>query len=325
MIKSTAGKLLTLHALNAVLAIGFVFWLYLSGPSGLVLALALMAIFIAFVISAMISGSTLNGVWRSVESLFSSHIAGVPMHVPELQSIIAQAAALQHKCETAEEKLKVSEKTIRDNEDEIQRLSSELNAALNKESVLQPLLDDAKSKYHALAEGVQSILLLSQDASVSAAEGKEVTGVTVRAIEDIGHSVNETSDLVQQLGNRSTVISQVVSTISKLADQTNLLALNAAIEAARAGEQGRGFAVVADEVRKLAERTQTATKEIGSIVAQIQSDTSNAEKSAVAGANKVVEGVNLAKQTQERYVTFFDAFTMVNEMLAQSANDFVML
>jgi methyl-accepting chemotaxis protein len=98
--------------------------------------------------------------------------------------------------------------------------------------------------------------------------------------------------------------------IEDIADQTNLLALNAAIEAARAGEQGRGFAVVADEVRKLAERTTKATKEIGDMIRQIQQDTKNAVATMDQGTAQVGEGVELANKTGEVLSTIH---SMVNE------------
>ena len=98
--------------------------------------------------------------------------------------------------------------------------------------------------------------------------------------------------------------------IEDIADQTNLLALNAAIEAARAGEQGRGFAVVADEVRKLAERTTKATKEIGDMIRQIQQDTKSAVSTMDQGTSQVGQGVELANKTGEALSTIH---SMVNE------------
>ncbi|HOY00448.1 methyl-accepting chemotaxis protein [Zoogloea sp.] len=134
---------------------------------------------------------------------------------------------------------------------------------------------------------------VARDLSV---KGAEVVTSASREIEQIARSVESSAKVISALGERSEAISGIVKVIREIADQTNLLALNAAIEAARAGEQGRGFAVVADEVRKLAERTSAATTEIGMMISAIQMETRSAIASIDAGSAQAHAGAELAQK-----------------------------
>ncbi|MGA7827194.1 MAG: methyl-accepting chemotaxis protein [Geobacteraceae bacterium] len=137
----------------------------------------------------------------------------------------------------------------------------------------------------------------SQRASDSASSGFAVVQETVDEMGRIAERVKESATTVESLGARSDQIGEIVGTIEDIADQTNLLALNAAIEAARAGEQGRGFAVVADEVRALAERTTKATKEIGAMIKAIQMETKGAVSSMEEGVLAVEKGTSDASRS----------------------------
>lgn len=134
----------------------------------------------------------------------------------------------------------------------------------------------------------------AHEAGNDAAQGGSVVQGTVVEMKAISEQVEESAQAVADLGKKSEAIGQIIGVINDIADQTNLLALNAAIEAARAGEHGRGFAVVADEVRKLAERTTQATDEVARSIREIQGETTKAVERINAGTERVAKGVELA-------------------------------
>jgi len=161
---------------------------------------------------------------------------------------------------------------------------------------------------------------LAQETAETARSGEEVMTQTVTGMQQISEAVVQAANIITTLGRSSDQIGEIVRVIEDIADQTNLLALNAAIEAARAGEQGRGFAVVADEVRKLAERTTKATKEIGDMIRQIQQDTKSAVASMDQGTNQVGQGVELANKTGEALSKIHSMINSTAGMIQQIAS-----
>lgn len=141
-----------------------------------------------------------------------------------------------------------------------------------------------------IARNCVTVAKSSDAANQSASTGEEVIQNTIGVMSRISDRVKDSAEIIKSLGARSDQIGQIVGLINDVADQTNLLALNAAIEAARAGEHGRGFAVVADEVRKLAERTSNATKEISNTIYAMQAETKKAVSSMEEGVNEVSLG-----------------------------------
>ncbi|NTW58628.1 MAG: methyl-accepting chemotaxis protein [Nitrospirae bacterium] len=177
--------------------------------------------------------------------------------------------------------------------------------------VSQTIMDMAKNASNA-AEG-------SKSASDMAVTGKQIVDTTAEDMVKIAKTVQEAAGTIEELGRSSAQIGEIVDVINGIADQTNLLALNAAIEAARAGEQGRGFAVVADEVRKLAERTSQATKDIGQRITAIQQAAAESVDAMKKGSDEVDKGVGFARKASAALDSIVTASTNAMDMVQRIA------
>ncbi len=160
-------------------------------------------------------------------------------------------------------------------------------------------IEEMTASIDQITEHANAAHAVSSQSGELSEEGSHIVDGTVAEMQKIADTVNESARIIEELGRHSEGISAIVNVIKEIADQTNLLALNAAIEAARAGEQGRGFAVVADEVRKLAERTTSSTQEISAMIGAIQSGTSGAVSSMQDGVSRVAQGVDLSRRAGE--------------------------
>ena len=174
-------------------------------------------------------------------------------------------------------------------------------------------VNEMTSAVEEVARNAVSTSEASRNATTSAGDGRDLVQETVSAIERMSGDVQATATLIGELANESRDIGKVLDVIRGLADQTNLLALNAAIEAARAGEAGRGFAVVADEVRALAHRTQQSTSEIERMIGSIQAGTEHAVDSMRNSTERAESTLNIAKGAGMSLDTINTAIVEINE------------
>jgi methyl-accepting chemotaxis protein len=223
--------------------------------------------------------------------------------IEKLQQMIKKVAHVTDKVASASVELSATAEEISKGTDTLTSRASQTAAAV----------EEMNATVGQVAQNSGKAASLAQDTVKTAQDGGTVVSSTISGMQQLSEAVSNSATIISDLGKSSDQIGEIVRTIEDIADQTNLLALNAAIEAARAGEQGRGFAVVADEVRKLAERTTKATKEIGDMIRQIQHDTRGAVDSMQQGTQKVTAGVDLVNKTGE-------ALSQIVRMVSESAD-----
>ncbi|MFM5253189.1 methyl-accepting chemotaxis protein [Aeromonas hydrophila] len=175
-------------------------------------------------------------------------------------------------------------------------------------------MNEMQSTVNEVARNTTDAMSAAKDASRTSTQGNQVVRSAISSIEEVSVKIEQAGAVVQQLEQDSNNISMVLDVIRGIAEQTNLLALNAAIEAARAGEQGRGFAVVADEVRSLAQRTQNSTAEISKMIEVLQERTAEAGSAMQLSRQQMQESVGLAREAGSSIDTINGAITQITDM-----------
>ncbi|WP_303851639.1 methyl-accepting chemotaxis protein [Seleniivibrio woodruffii] len=214
--------------------------------------------------------------------------------------------------------------TVKQNSDSIASGNSELSATSEKlaqnfhEQTLQlsavaSATEEMSTSASEVVRSVQDVTDKAEQANSFIHDGREMLLEAVSSVISIKDEVENLGKTIGQLSNSSEEIGNILNVINDIADQTNLLALNAAIEAARAGEHGRGFAVVADEVRKLAERSQKAIKEIETIILNLQKESSVASDNMKAASKKVENGVVVIRDTESMFENIVSSVNTITE------------
>jgi methyl-accepting chemotaxis protein len=247
-------------------------------------------------------GTLIHSLNRMIRDL-----RGVVTHVYD--SSIQVASSSEQLTASAEQSTSSAEHIVRIVQDSVEGTSKQLDQ-----------FSDVTFSIKEMAHGIEQIAGHSEDMLRSAEEAAQLTkdgssSVTnvVNQMNEINDSVIKTTSIIQNLGNRSHEIRTITELITTIADQTNLLALNAAIEAARAGEHGKGFAVVADEVRKLAEQSKLSADKITGMIGLIQTETTEAVISMEAGNKKVSKGLSYTEETNKAFRQIEHSIQKVSE------------
>ncbi len=271
--------------------------------AGLAVAVVLGILLAVWIIRSVVRplGGEPDDARRVVDAIASGDLTvSIPVRAGDEQSLIAAMARMQSSLQRMVSELKANADSVAAAAAQLASSSSQVATATAVQSeaaaAMAAAVQEMTVSVNHVAERAHDANGVTAKTGAMASDGDGVIQRTVGEMQEIARIVGSAAETIRAMGEHSREISSIVQVIKEVAEQTNLLALNAAIEAARAGEQGRGFAVVADEVRKLAERTAKATTEIGSMIAAVQSSALSAVDTMRDAVTRVEEGVGLARQ-----------------------------
>lgn len=261
------------------------------------------------------------------EQIAAGDLSGLPLQIDSKDEIGLAAAAfnqMQQQLKQLIGSLSHNADKVAEHAARVAHNTAQTDADLQKQTAEVEQLATAMNEMAATIAEVAKHAQNTSDATASserhAEQGQTIVRRVIDAIGDIAHEVSQASATIQTVKQESLNIGTILDTIQAIAEQTNLLALNAAIEAARAGEQGRGFAVVADEVRTLAARTQKSTTEIKALIDRLQTSASTAVNTMDAGVQKANHGVSLADNAGQALTEIMQSVSAITDMTLQIAS-----
>ncbi|MEO1751470.1 methyl-accepting chemotaxis protein [Thiofaba sp. EF100] len=245
-------------------------------------------------------------------------------HADELGTVAHSLNAMLGKFQESMVRVSSSANALRQSSQEVERTAEQVLRSTNQQ---EAEISQVAAAMHEMAASIQEVAQNAQHAAqntstaeTQAMNGRQVVSQSAESIQTLAGEIEQAAQVIRQLEQDGNRIGMVVDVIRGIAEQTNLLALNAAIEAARAGEQGRGFAVVADEVRNLASKTQASTQEIQQMIESLQLRTGEAAEVMQAGQARARESVEQAQQAGEALVAITEAIERINDMTTQIAH-----
>ncbi|MHB1342502.1 MAG: methyl-accepting chemotaxis protein [Coriobacteriia bacterium] len=305
------GRQLLIRLIAAGVAIGVVFpifasffvepkspiawWIFVFGCIAAGVGLGVLAHYVSFLTAEKVLLQVLGTAGRSL-GVAVHESKGLDGLTVELDRVFSNVSNLLDQIRAANTNIRALTAEVMAATDQQASGASEQAAAVTQTSATVEELAQTSSQ---IADNSESVVRVAERTLGSAEEGMQAVSDTAEGIEEIRITTQQSSDRILALGERSQEIGRVLSIIDEIAEQTKILALNAAIEAARAGDAGKGFSVVAEEIRKLAESVTESTQEIGRVVREIQASTSALIMQTEKAAKKVDEGKHLAQNTQD--------------------------